>query len=77
MYIEEDDGRVEEENAAPTVTAVLPASAGIDSGHADLKSQLSSAQQPVITIIARSDSAISCFLRPSNAVGSPPAQAAM
>ena len=78
VYIEEEDGRSEEENATPTDASVPPpASASVDIPEADLKSPLSSAKQPVITIIARSDSASSCFLRLSNVVGSPPAQAVM
>ena len=77
VYIEEDDGKAEDENATPIGTSNPPASAGVNASDADLKSPLSGAKQPVITIIARSDSASSCFLRLSNGAGGQPAQAVM
>ena len=79
VYIEIDEeagGGSEVENASPRV--VVPpiasdGSAGLDDP--DVKSQLTRSKQPVITLIARSDSAGSCFLGLSNVIASPPLQA--
>ena len=77
VYIEaeEADGCGSEENARPGSGGSLSTNVAGSLEDNDIKSQLSRSKQPVITLIARSDSAGSCFLGLSNVIASPPLQA--